>query len=834
MTNHWIDIKNADVIFICGANPAENHPVSYKWIQEAMDKRGAKLVVVDPRFTRTASHAHVYAPIRSGADIPFFNGLINYILQNNLWQSDYVRDYTNASFIVTDAYKGPGDLEGLFSGYDQAGRKYDAATWAYKKDPKTEIIIKDRTLSDPSCVFQLMKKHFARYDLEKVSMLTGASTAQLSEVYSVVASTGKADKAGTFLYAMGLTQHTVGTQNIRAASIIQLLLGNIGVAGGGVNALRGESNVQGSTDMGLLFHILPGYLPMPTADLQTLEEYKKKFVPTTKEPQSVNWWGNRGKYITSYMKAIYGANAQKDNDFRYNLLPKPDLGANYSWLMIFDRMYDKKIKGFFAWGQNPACCTSNVGKVRKALANLDWMVAVNLFDTETSSFWKGPGVDPSKVDTEVFLLPAAMSYEKEGSITNSGRWAQWRYKAVEPLGQSRADLEIIDDLYKRLKALYQKDGGANPEQLTLLDWNYSGKDAQGKTHEIDVKMVAKEINGYYWAKDGKAKAPFTDEKDLDKDGKPKTYTLVPGFGKLTEDGMTSCGCWIFSQSFNDGGNNMARRVKDDPTGLGLYSKWSWCWPVNRRILYNRASVDVNGNPLDPTRKLLAWNAAESKWVGDVVDSPATLKPMADAKEGALPFIMKSEGVAALYGPGLRDGPFPEHYEALECPLPANPMSKQRINPTIKMWYKDDGKGSKAEDVYATCDARFPLVATTYRVTEHWQTGAMTRNTPWLLELQPQQFIEMSRELAKERGIRNGEAVKVVSARGQIDAVAMVTSRMRPFRIGDSLVHQIGLPWCFGWTTPGAGDSANLLAPTVGDANTMIPETKAFMVDVKRG
>jgi formate dehydrogenase major subunit len=833
MTNHWIDIRNADVILVCGANPAENHPISYKWIQEAIDKRGAKLVVIDPRFTRTASHAHNYVPVRSGANIAFFGGLINYILQNNLMQKDYVANYTNASFLVNPALKMPGELDGLFSGYDPATRKYDKATWAYQKDPKTEIIIKDKTLTDPNSVFQLMKKHYSRYSIETASSITGASVEQLKAAYEVIASTGKADRAGTLLYAMGLTQSTTGVQNIRAGSIVQLLLGNIGIAGGGVNAMRGESNVQGSTDQGLLFHILPGYVPMPTSELQTLEAYKEKNVPKTKEPQSVNWWGNRGKYMVSYLKAIYGPNALKSNDFRYDLLPKPDLGGNYSWLMIFDRMYDKKIKGFFAWGQNPACCTSNATKTRKALSNLDWMVAVNIFDNETASFWKGPGMDPAKVNTEVFLLPAAASYEKEGSIANSGRWAQWRYKAVEPLGESRADLEIIDELYHILKEKYLKEGGALPEQLTLLDWNYKGTNAEGKAIPIDVKLVAKELNGSYWSKDGKTKAPFTDEKTLDKDGKPTTFKQVPGFAKLQDDGMTSSGNWLYCASFTDAGNMMARRGKDDPTGLGLYPKWAWCWPVNRRILYNRASVDLDGKPLDPSRKLLAWNATDSKWVGDVVDSPATIKPMSDLKEGGLPFIMKSEGVASLYGPGLNDGPFPEHYEALECPLSANPMGKQRINPTAKLWFKEGGN-SKAEDVFASCDARFPLLCSTYRVTEHWQTGVMTRNSPWLLEMQPQQFVEMSPQLAKERNIANGDKVKVVSVRGQVDAVAIVTTRLMPFRIGDSTVHQVGLPWCFGWTTPNAGDTSNLLTPTVGDANTMIPETKAFMVDVRKG
>jgi formate dehydrogenase major subunit len=840
MTNHWIDFKNADVILIMGANPAENHPVSFRWIMKAKDA-GAKIITVDPRFTRSAAKSDLYAPLRSGTDIAFLGGLINYIIQNKLYFEQYVRDYTNSAYLVNGDFKMPGELAGLFSGYDPKKRSYDVKAWSFQTD-KDGNTLKDPTMQDPNCVFQLMKKHYGRYTPDLVSKTTGTPKEKLLEVYKLFASTGKPDKAGTSLYAMGWTQHTVGTQNIRAMSIIQLLLGNMGVAGGGINALRGESNVQGSTDHGLLFHILPGYMPVPSADLKDTAAYIEKHTPKSKDPQSANWWQNRNKYMISYMKAIYGAKATKENDFGYDWLPKLDPGMNASWLMIFDNMIKGKFKGFFAWGQNPACSGSNSNKVRSALAKLDWMVTTNLFDNETASFWKGPGIDSATIKTEVFFLPAAASFEKEGSVSNSGRWAQWRTAAVKPLGQSKPDAEIIHELFQKLKALYAKEGGALPEQLTNLTWNYGFKRADGTIKALDIHAVAKEINGYFLEdvedkpkplKPGEKAPPppppGTPKKMLGKKGE-----LVGGFAMLQADGSTSCGSWIYCQSYNEKGNMMARRVKKDPTGLGMFPEWSWCWPVNRRIIYNRASCDPDGKPYNLKKAVVYWNpiavlptGALGAWVGDVPDGP--WPPMSNEKEGRKPFIMRSDGVAAVFGPGLKDGPFPEHYEPVECPVPENFFSKQMTNPASKIFTDANIK----EDVLATCDVRFPLVATTYRVTEHWQTGVMTRNTPWLLELQPRQFCEISVELAKEKNISNGDIIEVSSARGKIDAVAMVTPRMKPFKIGDRIVHEIGLPWCFGWHTPGVGDSANLLTSTAGDANTMIPETKAFMVGIAR-
>ena len=802
MTNHYIDFRNADVILNMGGNVAENHPVSFKWIQAAKDK-GAIFIHVDPRFTRTSTKANIFARLRSGTDIAFLGGMIKYILDNNLYDEFYVKNYTNASFIVNPKY---GFDDGLFSGYDPNKRVYDKSTWALEKD-ENGIPKRDMSLQDPRCVFQLLKKHYSRYTPEKVTEITGTPTDDLLKVYKAYGSTGAPDKAGTVLYAMGWCQHTVGVQNIRAMSIIQTLLSNMGIAGGGINALRGESNVQGSTDAGLLFHIWPAYLPTPQAHLATLVDYNKT-TPASKDPRSVNWWKNRPKYVASYLKSVFGEKANKENDFGYGWMPKLDTGQDASWLNLFDEMYKGTFTGFFAWGMNPACSGAHSGKVRQAMTKLDWMVNVNVFDSETGSFWKGPGMDPKKIKTEVFQLPCAASMEKEGSISNSGRWMQWRYKASNPPGEAKPDGDIIYDLFKKVRALYEKDKGALPAPILSLKWDYE------TSGHFDIHKVAKEINGYF----------LEDIPEHPADKKAyKKGTLLPSFVFLLDDGRTSCGSWIYSASYTEAGNMAARRKKTDPTGLGLYPEWSWCWPVNRRIIYNRASVDLEGNPRDLKRPLLKWDAEGKKWIGDVPDN--AVPPMGTT--GAFPFIMKPDGVASLFGPGLNDGPFPEHYEPLECPIEKNLMSNQRISPVIKIF-------EGGLDKFTTCDPKYPFVCTTYRVTEHWQTGVLTRWLPWLIEAEPQMFCEMSNELAKLRGIKNGDRVTVETSRGKLEAVAIVTFRFKPFNIAGQTVHQIGIPWHFGWLYPkDGGESANLLTPTVGDPNTMIPESKAFMANVSK-
>jgi formate dehydrogenase major subunit len=805
MTNHWIDIKNSDCILIMGSNAAENHPISMKYVTMAQ-QNGAKLISVDPRFTRTSSKADIYAPLRSGTDIAFLGGMIKYILDNKLYNEAYVSNYTNAPFLVNKKFQ---FKNGLFSGYNAKSRSYDKKTWAFQMNgngvPKM-----DRTLKNSYSVFQLLKRHFARYNTKLVSKITGTPENSLKEIYKTYAATGATGMAGTIMYAMGWTQHTVGTQNIRTMAMIQLLLGNMGVAGGGVNALRGESNVQGSTDHCLLFHIWPGYLAQPSTKWSTLASYLKRR-PKSNDPLSANWWQYEPKYMVSLLKSFFGEAATSANEFGYSWMPKIDAGKTYSWLDLFDEMYKGTIKGFFAWGQNPACSGSNAGKNREAMKNLDWMVNVNLFDNETGSFWKGPGMNPSLIKTEVFMLPACVSVEKEGSITNSGRWMQWRYQGPKPLGNSLSDGDIIMRLGHMMKKVYSK-GGVFPEPILNLKWDYM---IDG---EYDPHEVAMEINGYFL-------------KDVTVRGKSfKKGTLVPSFAYLLADGSTSSGNWLYCNSYTEKGNMAARRSqKDAMNQIGLYPGFAWCWPVNRRIIYNRASVDLKGNPWDKKDWVVRWTG--NKWVGDVPDGG--WPPLQNADGTPNPkskhaFIMKPHGHANIFGPGRADGPFPEHYEPLECPVEKNYMNPQRMNPTAPVY------GTEA-DAYATCDPRYPYVGTTYRVSEHWQTGLMTRPQPWLLELQPQVFVEMSEELAKLKGINNGERVMVSSARGSLEATAIVTKRFAPLDLGGTTVHQVGLPWNYGWRWPESGteESANLLTPSTGDPNTRIPETKAFMVNVTK-
>ena len=799
MTNHWNDIAISDCILIMGSNAAENHPISFKYVTKAMEN-GAKLISVDPRFTRTSSKADIYTALRSGTDIAFLGGMIKYILDNNLYNKEYTAEYTNAAHLINEKFS---FKDGLFSGYDSKKRKYDKSTWSYQVDDKG-IPKRDTTLKSPNCVFQLLKKHYSRYNLDLVSKITGTPKNKLLEVYKTYAATGKTGKAGTIMYAMGWTQHTVGTQNIRTMAIIQLLLGNIGVAGGGVNALRGESNVQGSTDHCLLFHILPGYLKTPKASQPKLADYNNKYTPKTSDPNSANWWGNYAKYSVSFLKSMFGKNATKGNDFGYSFLPKLDDGVNYSWITIFQEMFKGKIKGFFAWGMNPACSGPNADMTRKAMEKLDWMVNVNLWETETGAFWKREGADPKKIKTEVFLLPCAASMEKEGSITNSGRWMQWRYKAVDPPGDALPDAEMIHEIFIRLQKLYKKDGGKFADPILKLKWDYA------HNGHVDIHAVAKEINGY----------------DL------KTGKLMASFSKLKDDGTTSSGNWLYCNSYTEKGNMAARRDNKDTSGIGLFSNWSWCWPVNRRIIYNRASVDQNGQPWDKEHPVIKWDpaakAGKGGWVGDVPDGGWA--PMSNKAKTKFPFIMKPEGFAHIFGMGRADGPFPEHYEPLESPVSKNMMSKIMLNPTTKAWHKD---GGAMNQIAKSGDSKYPYVATTYRVSEHWQTGAMTRQQSWLAELQPEMFVEMSKQLAKKLGIKNGDKVVVESARGKVHAKAIVTVRFKPFKIGEKVIHEVGMPWCYGFMGLATGDSANKLTPNIGDANTMIPESKAFLVNIKK-
>ena len=810
MTNHWNDLKNSDCILVMGANPAENHPISFKYVMQAKDN-GAKLICVDPRFTRTAAMADIYEPLRSGTDIAFLGGMIKYLIDNALYQKTYAANYTNAQFIVNAQY---GFDDGLFAGFDPEEKRYDRTRWAFETDTKG-VPRRDVTFRHARCVFQLLKKHYARYDLRTVSKITGTPQKSLVEVYKTFCATGAPSRAGTVMYAMGWTQHSKGVQNIRAMCIIQLLLGNMGLAGGGINALRGESNVQGSTDHALLFGSWPGYLKVPRDSHKNLAIYNKKNTPASNDPLSVNWWQNYPKYSVSFLKSMFGHTATADNNFGYEWMPKCKDDRSYSWWRLFKAMWHGSVKGFFAWGMNPAASCGNVNLIRKALTRLDWLVHVNIFDTETSAFWHGPGMRPEEIKTEVFSLPACTWVEKEGSITNSGRWMQWRYQGPKPLGESKDDGQILMELGNKLKALYAKDG-VFPEPIRNLKWDYT------TAGEFDPHKVAKEINGYFL-------------EDVTVEGKVyRKGSLVPGFGLLQDDGRTSSGNWLYCNSYTEEGNKSERREQKDATNnIGSYPEFAWAWPLNRRIIYNRAAVDLKGQPWDSEHWVVRFDGkvsggryVDGQWVGDVIDGggmPLEHPDGSATDAGRFPFIMRPHGLGQIYGPGLADGPFPEHYEPLEGPIADNFLSSQRRNPLLHY--------SKKGDLPATDDPLYPIVCTTYRLTEHWQT--VTRAVPCNLELQPQVFVEMSHELAKMKKIKPGERVFVASTRGELECTAVVTHRFRPMKIVDKVVHQVGVPWHFGWRWPEGGKegSANVLVATTVDPVSEIPEYKAFMVNI---
>ncbi|PFO07896.1 formate dehydrogenase-N subunit alpha [Bacillus sp. AFS076308] len=786
MTNHWNDLQWTDCALIMGANPAENHPISFRWLTKAKEK-GGKIISVDPRYTRTSAVSDLYAPLRSGTDIPFVGGMIKYAIENNLIHKEYVVKYTNASFIVKEGYD---FKDGLFSGYDEAKRVYDKTKWVIETTPDGKPV-KDETLQHPRSVFQLMKQHYSRYDVDTVTAVTGTPKEDYMKVCKAFCETGKVGKSGTILYAMGTTQHTVGSQNVRIFAILQLLLGNIGLPGGGINAMRGESNVQGSTDFGLLWDNLTGYLAAPKATVPehaTLAGYLKKETPPS------GYWSNKPKFVVSLLKSWYGTNATKDNEFGYHFLPKGN--KNYSHINLFKAMYNNELEGAFLWGTNPVVGGPNAGKEKEALGNLKWLIAVDLWETETSAFWqKEAGNDPAKINTEVFLLPACSSFEKEGSISNSSRWMQYRWKAIEPKGESRPDLDIVHELAVKLKKLYANSPKSADKPFLALDWNY------GMGEAPDLDQIAKEINGY----------------DL------KTGKLLKTFGDLKDDGTTSSGNWIYSGFYPEEGKNLSQRRDNKDTGGGNFLNWSFAWPANRRILYNRAAADPSGKPWSQEKAVIWWDAAQKKWVGnDVPDFKAVTAPTDPGGTGA--FMMNKDGVALLFAPTMNDGPFPEHYEPYESPVP-NAFSSVEYNPAIVINDGDFNKRGFKVD--------YPIVATTYRVEAHWQSGSMTRNQEWLAEIARYMYVEISEELAKEKGITNKDKVIVTSARGKIEAYALVTKRYKPFTVKGKKVHQIGMPWNFGYKGYATGATANRLTPHIGDANTMIPEYKAFLCDIRR-
>lgn len=798
MSNHWIDIRNSDCILLQGCNPAETHPISCRWIARARE-RGASVLHVDPRFTRTSALADVHVALRSGTDIAFLGGMINHILEERKFDSQYLVSCTNAPFVVDARFE---FNDGLFSGYDPARRGYDTSSWEITRGPGGSPRT-DPSLQDPQCVFQLLRKQYDRYDQDTVSTITGVPVKDLKTVYAMLSSTGVPGRAGTVLYGAGLTQHATGLQAVRALCIIQMLLGNMGISGGGVNTFVGPANGQGAMDLGLFSGGLPGYLTAPGASMQTLEAYVKGQGPKTSDRSQAP---TRRQAFVSLLKAWYGDRATENNGFGYAWLPKRDEGQDGSAVSIMERLVQGRIRGLLTLAQNPACSLPHAHHVRQGMKNLDWLVHVNLFDNETASFWKGPGADPKGIKTEVFLLPASAFFEKEGSLTNRGRWVQWKGSACQAPGEALSAGDIVYRLFGAVRDLYTKEGGRCPEPIVHAAWDYG--DARGR---FDPLQVAKAINGRFLRDEKVGEQVF------------KKGEMVPGAGFLGDRGETSCGCWVLCGAFaQDGTNLMARRKAEDPTGLGLYPHWAWAWPMNSRILYNRASVDKEGKPRDPERPLLVWKDGE--WVGDRPDGSL---PPEDLDKGRDPFPRAPDGVGGIFCPGLKDGPLPEHYEPMEGPMVKNLLSSQLIVPGIEVF-------PGAQEACVGCDPRYPFVMTTYTVAEHGRTGAMTRWDPWLTELQPQAFVEIGEELADLRGIRNGDRVRVASARGALSCVAVVTSRLRPLRCGGQVIHEVGMPCTYGWLFPKeAGDSANLLTPPSGKGPDRPPEYKAFMVDVEK-
>ena len=813
MTNSWNDIKNTDLVLIMGGNAAEAHPCGFKWVTEAQQHRKAKLIVVDPRFTRSAAVADYYAPIRVGTDIAFLAGVINYLLINNKIHLDYVKLNTDASFLVKNEY---GFDNGFFTGYNEGSRSYNKASWGYQMGPDG-FVKTDDTLQDPQCVFQLMKKHFSRYTPEMVSKITGTPKDQFLKVAEMLGETSATDKVMTILYALGWTQHSVGSQNIRTMAMIQLLLGNMGRPGGGVNALRGHANVQGITDMCALPENLSGYMNAPTDSDDTRVKYLAARTGKAIRPNQMAFTQNFPKWHTSLMKAYYGNAATKDNDFAYDWLPKRD-GA-YDVLAMFELMHQGKMNGFLCQGFNPLAAVPNKKKLSAGLAKLKYMVVFDPLETETSEFWKNFGplndVDPTKIRTEVFRLPTSCFAEETGTFTNSSRVISWKEKAVDPPGQSKADSEIISRLFMKLRELYAKDGGKLPEPIAALTWNYSNPSSPAPDE------VLREINGR--ALVNLLAPPDPKNPDAPRAVQVAAGTQLAGFALLRDDGTTACGNWIYCGSFGPTGNLTQRRDTSDPSGLGVFPGWGFSWPANRRILYNRASADAQGKPWDPSRKYLAWNGT---WAGGV-DVP-DIRPDAAPEQNVGPFIMNPEGVARLYAVAMNEGPFPEHYEPFETPVGVNLMCptnpKAVSNPAARVYKGDLEAFGKKEE--------FPYAATTYRLTEHLHFW--TKHSRSNAITQPAPFVEIGEELAREKGIKQGDRVKVKSNRGEVFAACVVTKRMKAMEVNGKKVHHVGIPihWGFKGVTQN-GYLANALTPFVGDANSQTPEYKAFLVNIEK-
>jgi formate dehydrogenase major subunit len=797
MTNHWRDIRHADLIMINGANPAEAHPVGFRWMMRAKLERRAKMIHVDPRFTRTSAVADMHVRIRTGTDVAFFGGLINYVLQNQLYHKEYVEFATNGGFVVKQGYT---FKDGLFNSYDPAKRAYTPTEWAYETDPDGFAKV---DIKHPRSVLNLMRQHYSRYTPEMVERITGIPRDQFLDVARQVGEMGRPDKVMTIVYAVGLTHHSTGVQLIRSGAVLQLLLGNIGRPGGGMNAERGHANIQGNTDHAISWEILPGYLRAPAPGQRNLKDYVDQSASKQFRPNSLNFFGtNYRKFMVSLLKTWYGDAATKRNEFTFDHLPKP--ATNASWLSIFDQALQGKMEGLMLSGMTATSIGPDSNQVLQALSNLKWLCVMDAFQTTSSEFWRAPGIDPSKVQTEVFMLPATHWIEKDGSFTNSGRWAQWKEQVLPPEGEARHDHWILADLFQRVRNLYRQQGGKFPAPVMELTFPY--KDPV----KPDLDEIAQEING----------------KDL------ATGKRLETFADLKDDGTTTAGDWIYTGHYPEGGNLTKRRdgVQDpqanDPTGMGFYLNWAWSWPLNRRVLYNRASADPQGRPWDPGRPGIQWDAAAGKWVGDVPDYPPKADP---SKPGApLPFIMTGEGTGRLFSNGVADGPFPEHYEPIESPV-QNPLHPAvSATPVAFLYDKAAGRDNR----FGT-PQEFPYVATSYRLTEH--EHYVTQNVDHLVQLQPEAFVEVPAELAQEKGIENGDRVRVSSKRGKLEVRAVVTKRLGPLQIDGKKVYQIGIPihWGFVGINTGQHWLANALTPFVGDASARTPEFKAFLVNIEK-
>ncbi len=836
-TNFQEDLQYSDCVLIMGSNMAEAHPVGFRFVMKAREN-GARVIHVDPHFSRTSACATDYVPIRTGTDIVFLGGVINQVLQQERWFKEYVQHYTNACTIIDERYVDAEDNEGIFSGFDPESKAYDMskAHWNYAKErgvrgeeQGTDNNLtpgKDPTFQHPNCVLNILRRHYARYTPEMVADTCGCTEEQFLNVAEMMMANSGREYTGTIVYAVGWTQHSTGVQIIRTAAMLQLLLGNAGRPGGGVMAMRGHASIQGSTDIPTLYNLLPGYLQQPSKERKhnSLREYLEK------ETVERGYWANMPKFMVSLLKAWYGDAAVAENDWCFNWLPR--INGDHSQLPTFVKMSKGEVKGLFLLGQNPAAGAPNARLNREALRKLDWLVVRDFFLLESATFWKeGPEQpDPKTIGTEVFFLPAAAGAEKPGTLTNTQRLLQWHDKAVDPPGDCRSDLWFMWNLGRRLKKLYAES--ANPRDAGLLNmtWDYAQDHPEmlpdGTVSRIadepDAEKVLKEINGYRVLGGGVG-----------------AHGRVPlqGFEQLKDDGTTACGCWIYCGVYpEEGRNRAAERIADLTQHVN--PNWGFAWPANRRMMYNRASADPEGKPWSERKKYVWWDAEVGKWTGlDIPDFPPDKPPDYRAQPGAKgmecidgdsPFIMHSDGKGWLFAPqNIKDGPLPTHYEPVESPV-NNPLYAQRENPTANI------EESPLNPVAPPADAAYPVVATTYRLTEHYLSGGMSRFDSWLNELQPAMFIEMSPELAAERGIEHGDWVVASSPRGAIEARAMVTPRLHTLTIQGKTVHQIGVPIHFGYSGEVTGGQANELIPIITEPNVSMHEGKSFTCQVRKG